>query len=164
MKLEKRLKILKKRFLITIKTRKTIIKRECYKRKRSFDSYLIILPEKPEKLTLKSDDSVEKALLKEKMDLLRDYKATEEEYKKTTRLKHLCNISEFIVKALDPKGPVIKEFIETFVDCLEDACNERAAMLKPGFELRLIPEDGLKVLFRMGTYKEFLPYAKSICR
>lgn len=129
------------------------------KEKDRLIAHPIILPEKPEKLTLKSDYSVEKALLKEKMDLLRDYKATEEEYKKTTRLKHLCNISEFIVKALDPKGPVIKEFIETFVDCLEDACNERAAMLKSGFELRLIPEDGLKVLFRMGTYKDFLPYA-----
>ena len=119
----------------------------------------IKLPPEPEKMSLKSDYTEEKEALKEKLNMLHTYKAAEKEYKETLRLKRVCAVNDFVVKALDPKGPVIKEFIETFVECLEDACNERARLLKTGFELKLIPEDGLKVLFKTDTHKEFLPYS-----
>lgn len=118
----------------------------------------IKLPDEPEKISLKSSYAAEKADIKDKLALLQDYKNAEIEYKETQRLKRLCQISDFIVKSLDPKGPIIKEFIETFIGCLEDACNERANTLKPGFEIKLIPEDGLKVLFKTSEGKGFLPY------
>lgn len=118
----------------------------------------VLIPEEPEKIHLKKSYSVEKAQIMEKMEDLREYKSAEVEYKETQKLKRQCQISDFIVKSLDPKGPVIKEFIETFIECLEDACNERAEMLKTGFELKLVPEDGLKVLFKTSPEKEFLPY------
>ena len=116
------------------------------------------LPEEPEKVSLKSSYAAEKAEIKEKLNTLAEYNAAEAEYKRTRELKRKVAISDFIVKALDPKGPVIKEFISTFVDCLEDACNERADMLKTGFSVKFVPEDGLTVLFKTGSSKEYLPY------
>ncbi len=118
----------------------------------------IKVPEEPEKLKLKSSYAKEKAEIKEKLAVLQEYRNAEIEYKETQKLKRLCQVSDFIVKSLDPKGPIIKEFIETFIGCLEDACNERAEALKPGFELKLVPEDGLKVLFKTSKEKDFLPY------
>lgn len=117
------------------------------------------VPEEPERLRLKSSYAKEKAEIKEKMETLREYKATEVEYKEAQKLKRELTVIDFVVKSLDPKGPVIKEFIKTFVDCLEDQCNDRAELLKTGFELRLVPEDGIKVLFKTADGKNFLPYA-----
>lgn len=119
----------------------------------------IMLPEEPGKIHVKTDYTVEKAQIKEKLEILREFRAAEVEYTQTLRLKRLCAISDFIVKSLDPKGPVIREFIQTFIECLEDSCNERAKLLKTGFEVKLIPEDGLKVLFKTSATKDFLPYA-----
>lgn len=128
------------------------------KEKKRLTDKPIEIPEKPDTLSLKSDYSAEKAQLKEKLDMLYEYKKVANEYKETLRLKRLCTVSDFIVKALDPKGPVIKEFIETFAEFLEDSCNERAQLLKTGFELKFIPEDGLTVLFKTGPGKDYLPY------
>lgn len=128
------------------------------KEKKRLTDKPIEIPEKPDTFSLRSDYSTEKAQLKEKLDMLYEYKKVANEYKETLRLKRLCAVSDFIVKALDPKGPVIKEFIETFAEFLEDSCNERAQLLKTGFELRFIPEDGLTVLFKTGPEKDYLPY------
>lgn len=118
----------------------------------------IELPEEPEKITLKSSYAMEKTAIKEKLNALAEYKAAEAEYKKTLVLKRKAAISDFIVKGLDPKGPVIREFIETFIDFLEDACNERAALLHTDFAVKFFAEDGLTVLFQPGTGKNYLPY------
>lgn len=118
----------------------------------------VYVPEEPEKMKLKSDYSVEKAEIKEKLELLSLYENAEMEYKNTRLLKRRCVVNEFIVKSLDPKGPVIQRFIETFLGLIEDAANDRAEILKPGFKVKLIAENGLTVLFRTDSGKKYLPY------
>lgn len=119
----------------------------------------VVVPEKPEKALLTKDYTEEKENLKKKLDFLREYKLAEEEYKRTNDLKRKVAVNDFIVKSLDPKGPVIQKFIDTFIDCLEDACNERAELLSLGCEVKMISEDGLKVLFKMNEKKPFLPFS-----
>lgn len=118
----------------------------------------IKLPTKPEKFDEKKDYSTEKAKIQEKLDLLRRYKDCEADYRKSVTLKRLCVISDFIVKSLEPKGPIINSFIETFAKMLEEACNERAKLLKTGFELKFVAEDGLKVFFKTNPEAEFLAF------
>lgn len=116
------------------------------------------LPTKPEEFDGKKDYSAEKAKIQEKLDLLRRYKDCEADYKESVRLKRLCVISDFIVKALEPKGPIINSFIETFAKMLEEACNERTKLLKTGFKLKFVAEDGLKVFFKTKPKAEFLAF------
>ena len=119
----------------------------------------ITLPERPEKIEkLKANYNIEKAEIKEKLETLRQYREAENEYKETVKLRRLYAISDFIVKSLDPKGPVMAEFINTFIEPLEDACNERCRLLKSGFELKLVASNGLTVLFKTKEHAEFLPY------
>ncbi|WP_097006341.1 AAA family ATPase [Lacrimispora amygdalina] len=135
--------------------KKIILKKELDEIK----AHPIVLPIKPEKFEIKKDYSEEKTALQEKLDLLRRYYDCEAEYKESKRLKRFCTIYDFLVKALEPKGPVIKEFLESFAEFLEISCNERANLLKTGFETKFIPEDGLKVLFKPKTGTEFLPFS-----
>lgn len=118
---------------------------------------LIEIPEKPD-LVEKKDYTVEKNEVRKKIALIRSYKEAEADYKQMQVYKRKYTVDDFLVKSLDPKGPVIKEFINTFVDFLEDACNERAEFLKTGFKLKFVAEDGLKVLFKTAADKDFLPY------
>lgn len=130
--------------------------------KKELDSIIahpIVLPEKPEKFEKKKDYTEEKVDLQEKLDLLRRYYDGEAEYKESKRLKRLCTIYELLVKALEPKGPVIQAFIESIAEFLEISCNERAELLKTGFETKFIPEDGLQVLFKPKDEAEFLPFS-----
>ena len=130
--------------------------------KKELDSVIahpIVLPEKPEKFEKKKDYAEEKADLQEKLDLLRRYNDSEAEYKESKRLKRLCTIFELLVKALEPKGPVIQAFIESIAEFLEISCNERAELLKTGFETKFVPEDGLQVLFKPKDGAEFLPFS-----
>lgn len=119
----------------------------------------IELPERPETFSSKKDYSEEKAELQERLDLLRRYNDCAAEYKESLVLKRSCVIYEFLTKALEPKGPVVTQFLETFADFLEDSCNERAKLLKTGFETKFIVEDGLKVLFKTKSGSVFLPYS-----
>jgi len=119
----------------------------------------IILPDEPDKITIKSDYSMEKNDLNEKLSVLRRYKDAEAEYKRANELKRKCVISDFIVKSLEPKGPVIAEFLKTFVEYLEISCNERSSLLKTGLEVKFDVENGLRATFKTGPSKRFLPYS-----
>lgn len=151
---------------LTASCEKYIKNRENYNKKvllkKELDNILahpILLPEKPEKFEKKTDYSEQKADLQEKLDLLRRYNDGEAEYKESKRLKRICTIFDFLVKALEPKGPVIQAFLESIAEFLETSCNERADLLKTGFETKFIVEDGLQVLFKPKDEAEFLPFS-----
>lgn len=140
--------------------------KEAYNKKvilrRQLDEELahpVMLPDEPDKISIKSDYTTEKNELNEKLSDLRRYNDAESEYKKSLVLKRQCIISDFITKALEPKGPVIEKFLATFVEFLEISCNERSALLKTGLETKFSAENGLKVLFKTGEGKAFLPYS-----
>lgn len=116
------------------------------------------LPEKPETLSLKGSYKEEKEAITEKLNKLHSYKEAEKAYKLLAEKKKYYEECNFVEKALNPKGPVIKEFIKTFTDCLEEACNERAKLLNTEYEMKFIADEGLKVLFKSGPKKAFLPY------
>lgn len=119
----------------------------------------VILPEKPASIeSIKFDYSDEKKEIQDKLNYVRDYENLRTEYLAMQKTKTDFLLMDYIVKALDPKGPVIAEFIKTFVGCLEEACNERAALLNPGFSVKLVPENGLKVLFSLKKGKPYLLY------
>lgn len=119
----------------------------------------IILPDEPDKISTKSDYTTEKDELNEKLAALRRYNDAESEYKKSLELKRKCIISDFITKSLEPKGPVVEKFLETFVEFLEISCNERSCLLKTGLEVKFRVENGLKAFFKTGEGKDFLPYS-----
>lgn len=139
--------------------------KEQYEKKTIYEKELadalahpVVLTEKPDKFNSKRDYTAEKRKLQDKLDVLRRYSDCEAEYKESLILKRKCLIFDFLTKALEPKGPVIKYFLDSFAEFLESSVNERAELLKTGFETRFIADDGLKVLFKTGPKKAFLPY------
>ena len=116
------------------------------------------VPKRPEKIEFKTDYKIKKAEIKEKIATLDAYEEAEKNYLENQRLKKKQSILKFIIKMLDSKGPVVTEYIDTFMECLEDACNERARILKTDFEVKFIAENGLKALFKTKAHSEFLPY------
>jgi DNA repair exonuclease SbcCD ATPase subunit len=120
---------------------------------------IILLPEKPDEAVSKTDYRAEKAELQKRLDFIRKYNDYEVEYLESLDLKRECDIFDFLTKALEPKGPVVTQFIETFAEFLEDSCNERAELLKTGFETKFVVEDGLKVLFKPKDGSSFLPFS-----
>ena len=116
------------------------------------------VPKRPEKIEFKTDYKIKKTEIKEKIATLDAYEEAEKNYLENQRLKKKQSILKFIIKMLDSKGPVVTEYIDTFMECLEDACNERARILKTDFEVKFIAENGLKALFKTKAHSEFLPY------
>lgn len=130
---------------------------ELKKEKAKILDKLIVIPEKPEKILTKKDYSIEKQAINEKLNVIRDYKELIKEYKANETYKRDVVVYDFIVKSLDPKGPVVEQFIDTLISPIEDICNDRASELLPDLKIKLKSENGIKFFFDFGKGNGFLP-------
>lgn len=117
------------------------------------------IPVKPDKsLLYKENYKKEKEEILNKLDIINDYEKSQKEYLEFLALKEKYLIKNLFVKSLDIKGEVVKEFIKTLIEPIEDTCNDRVKLFNKDIQIKLISQDGLLVLFKMGTNKNFLPF------
>ena len=81
-----------------------------------------------------------------------------EDYKKFIELSDEKDVLDALVKMFAPKGDVSLKVTQHYFGIFEDVCNERAAELKPGFTLKFVPDDGIKILCETEPGRGYIPY------
>ena len=119
---------------------------------------LIVLPTKPVAPAPGLDYSEEKAKLAAiRNDIIR-YDQYLSDFAKYTNLKREKEILDELVSMFAPKGEVTVKITQHYFGVFEDVCNNRASELRPGFTLKFVPEDGIKILCETKPGVGYIPY------
>lgn len=119
---------------------------------------LITLPAKPEEPKEHVDFTEEKDKLYKERNNVVKYDQYIKDLAKLTNLRKEKEILDELVKLFAPKGPISLKVTKHYFGVFEDMCNERAKELKPGFSLKFVPENGIKILCETKPGVGFIPY------
>ena len=119
---------------------------------------MIKVPAKPVSVE-NADYTQAKNELKHEMELVRTYEACRKEKDKLEVFENRVKLYENIVRSLAPKGEVMEGIAKHYISIFESVCNDRAKKLQPDFLIRLIYEDGVKILCQPKAGSDFYPYA-----
>lgn len=115
------------------------------------------IPTKPAELVLVDYDE-EKDKLQAERDNYLAWAQNEKELNTIEIFSEKLKTFDFLCKAFDTKGEVIRNIIENYLEVFEKVCNARATALRPGFEMKFIAEDGVFYLARTKSTEEFRDY------
>lgn len=79
----------------------------------------------------------------------------EAEYKD---LSQKWNLENTCVSLLAPKGTVMDNIMEEYLEEFENICNDQAEKMRPGFKLKFVQDNGVKVYCETEPGKGFIPY------
>ena len=119
---------------------------------------LIVLPAKPEEPKAAMDFSEEKKRLYDMQNAIMQYDQYVKDFAKFTNLQKEKEILDTLVSLFAPKGEVTLKITKHYFGIFEDVCNARAAELKPGFTLKFVPDDGIKILCETTPGRGYIPY------
>ncbi len=159
-----------------IRTKEDVIQRcierrkEYDEQKRSFDQYerltaqiklcrenLTELPEKPESPVPAEDTAKKKQELMAEKRNLEDFQKKAELTKDVERFRARIERYDYLISALEDKGEVKSGIMERYLSMFTRTCNLRAASFAPGYELRFIQEDGVRILMKTPANHGFIP-------
>lgn len=119
---------------------------------------LIVLPPKPTAQEKVVDYTEEKQRLYKIQNDNIKYEQYLKDSAKFIELSKEKEILDQLVKLFAPKGDVTLKITKHYFGIFEDVCNERASELKPGFTLKFVPEDGIKILCETAPGVGYIPY------
>lgn len=115
------------------------------------------VPEKPTPVQF-VDYSKEKVQLEKEQKQIFSYEKYLEKKKEKDTAEKMVKMLNYLLSQTEPKGPVYKKMIQYYLKTFEDCCNTTAGMIKEDIKVKLLSKDGIKVFFRMGNGKCFLPF------
>lgn len=119
---------------------------------------LITLPEKPEAVNTSVNFTEEKERLYKVRNSITQYEQYVSDFNKFTALKAEKEVLDILVQLFAPKGEIALKVTKHYFGVFEDLCNERASELKPGFTLKFVPENGIKILCETSPGVGYIPY------
>lgn len=94
-------------------------------------------------------------VLQKKAEKFEEYVSLKKEYDKNSeKLKDL----EYIVSVFSPKGRIKECVIKYYISSFEEECNRKAAMLKKGFNIKFVSDNGITVMTDIdgsGNYRTY---------
>lgn len=117
---------------------------------------LTVVPDKPEAdINLESVAEKKAALSREKKNY-EEYQKKTDAQKEVDELRRKTKVYDYIVEALADKGEVKNAILSYYLSMFTDACNSCAKAFAPGYELRFVAEDGVKVMVKTPKSKDFV--------
>lgn len=86
---------------------------------------------------------------------IEDYNNQQNLIREIKGINHKLNICNYIVTALADKGEVKNSIIEYYLTIFEKICNSRAAQFAPGYEIKLIAGNGVRIQMKTPANNDF---------
>lgn len=126
--------------------------------KESLVKALPVVPEKPNGSETSVDYGPWKKSLNEERDRIVEYKKHQDDMHQLDSLNAQVTLFDNLVADFAPKGIVRSNVINHYLSVIETACNDRAAKLRPGFEMRFKAVDGITYTVKTDASSCFKPF------
>ena len=113
------------------------------------------VPAKPSEELVVIDFAEEKEKLQKERDEIIAYNEYLKDVSVLEKLTKRLETYEALCKILQPKGEVMSSLMSLYMSVFETAVNDRAAKLKPGFEMKFIPIDGVSYLVKPNAASDY---------
>lgn len=115
------------------------------------------IPDKPEASVQEEDTAKEKRKLMDEKKNLEDFRKKQDLTKDVERYRERIGRYDYLISALEDKGEVKSGIMERYLSMFTKTCNLRAASFAPGYELKFIQEDGVRIRMKTPASKDFCP-------
>lgn len=115
------------------------------------------LPDEPESPVPAEDPAEKKQKLMAEKKNLEDFQEKVELTGDVERFRARIGRYDYLISALEDKGEVKSGIMERYLSMFTRTCNLRAAGFAPGYEVKFIQEDGVRILMKTPASKGFCP-------
>lgn len=117
------------------------------------------LPKKPVLVDPETRDfAEEKSKLQSLLNKIQECDKRDKLEKELETIQKQWKTADTLVKLLAPKGKVMTDITKYYLDVFEAICNEKSEKLRPGFTLKFVPEDGVKIYCETTPGVGYIPY------
>lgn len=113
-----------------------------------------ILPE-PQKVEKAHLEAKKKELL-DLLSILSRYEKVQQNKKELAKIKDKYNLAQFAVKVLDSKIGIPALILQRTLRFFEKKCNEKASLLREGFQIHFLSDNGITIQVSPGKGKPFV--------
>lgn len=113
-----------------------------------------ILPE-PQKVEKAHLEAKKKELL-DLLSILSRYEKVQQNKKELAKIKDKYDLAQFAVKVLDSKIGIPALILQRTLRFFEKKCNEKASLLREGFQIHFLSDNGITIQVSPGKGKPFL--------
>lgn len=113
-----------------------------------------ILPE-PQKVEKAHLEAKKKELL-DLLSILSRYEKVQQNKKELAKIKDKYDLAQFAVKVLDSKIGIPALILQRTLRFFEKKCNEKASLLREGFQIHLLSDNGITIQVSPGKGKPFV--------
>ena len=113
-----------------------------------------ILPE-PQKVEKAHLEAKKKELL-DLLSILSRYEKVQQNKKELAKIKDKYDLAQFVVKVLDSKIGIPALILQRTLRFFEKKCNEKASLLREGFQIHFLSDNGITIQVSPGKGKPFV--------
>lgn len=113
-----------------------------------------ILPE-PQKVEKAHLEAKKKELL-DLLSILSRYEKVQQNKKELAKIKDKYDLAQFAVKVLDSKIGIPARILQRTLRFFEKKCNEKASLLREGFQIHFLSDNGITIQVSPGKGKPFV--------
>ena len=113
-----------------------------------------ILPE-PQKVEKAHLEAKKKELL-DLLSILSRYEKVQQNKKELAKIKDKYDLAQFAVKVLDSKIGIPALILQRTLRFFEKKCNEKASLLREGFQIHFLSDNGITIQVSPGKVKHFV--------
>lgn len=113
-----------------------------------------ILPE-PQKVEKAHLEAKKKELL-DLLSILSRYEKVQQNKKELAKIKYKYDLAQFAVKVLDSKIGIPALILQRTLRFFEKKCNEKASLLREGFQIHFLSDNGITIQVSPGKGKPFV--------
>ena len=113
-----------------------------------------ILPE-PQKVEKAHLEAKKKELL-DLLSILSRYEKVQQNKKELAKIKDKYDLAQFAVKVLDSKIGIPALILQRTLQFFEKKCNEKASLLREGFQIHFLSDNGITIQVSPGKEKPFV--------
>lgn len=121
----------------------------------TYKNNLTIIPPEPPAINEQAQiEQRKKELISERKNI-EDYQNQQNLGQEIDGINHKLAICNYIVSALADKGEVKNSIIEYYLAIFEQVCNSRAAQFAPGYEVKLVAGNGVRIQMKTPANTDF---------